>query len=84
MVHFNEKLEKKKKKTFNSRVRVKNRITETFLFFCNFGDRDGDSIMGIKQKQNKTKQNKNKNKNKKTKTKQKQKMILYDEAILSL
>ena len=31
-------------------VLVKYRITEMFLFFCIFGDRDGDSIVGIKQK----------------------------------
>ena len=35
--------------TFNLRVRVKYRITEMFLFFCIFRDRDGDSIVGIKQ-----------------------------------
>ena len=29
---------------------MKYRITEIFLFFCIFGDRDGDSIVGIKQK----------------------------------
>ena len=35
--------------TSNLRVRVKYRITEMFLFFCIFCDRDGDSIMEIKQ-----------------------------------
>ena len=35
--------------TFNLRVRVKYRITEMFLFFCIFRDRDGDSIVEIKQ-----------------------------------
>ena len=34
---------------FNLRLRVRYRITEVFLFFCIFGDRDGDSIVGIKQ-----------------------------------
>ena len=38
-----------KKKTAILRVRVKYRTTEMFLFFCIFGDRDGDSIVGIKQ-----------------------------------
>ena len=43
---FNDKMEKV---TFNLRLRVRYRITEVFLFFCIFGDRDGDSIVGIKQ-----------------------------------
>ena len=39
------------KKPLNLHVTcVKYRITEMFLFFCIFGDRDGDSIVGIKQK----------------------------------
>ena len=37
------------KVTFNLRLRVRYRITEVFLFFCIFSDRDGDSIVGIKQ-----------------------------------
>ena len=43
---FNDKIGKT---PFNLRVRVKYRITEMFLFFCIFGDSDGDSIVGIKQ-----------------------------------
>ena len=43
---FNDKIGKV---TFNLRLRVRYRITEVFLFFCIFGDRDGDSIVGIKQ-----------------------------------
>ena len=59
---------KLEKKPFNLSVRVKYRITEIFLFFCIFGDRDGASIVGIKQK----------------KKKKKKLLISYDKAILSL
>ena len=62
---FNDKIGKK---PFNLRVCVKYRITEIKLFFCIFGDRDGNSIMGIKQK----------------KKKKKKFLISYDKAILSL
>ena len=41
----------KLEKSIFLRVRVKNRITEMFLIFCIFGDRDEDSIVGIKHKQ---------------------------------
>ena len=40
---------KLEKTPFSLRVRVKYRITEMFLCFCIFGDRDGDSIVGFKQ-----------------------------------
>ena len=43
---FNDKIGKT---TYNLRVRVRYRITEMLLFFCIFRDRDGDSIVGIKQ-----------------------------------
>ena len=43
---FNNKIGKV---TFNLRLRVRYIITEVFLFFCIFSDRDGDSIVGIKQ-----------------------------------
>ena len=50
---------------------MKYRITEIFLFFCIFGDRDGDSIVGIKQKNKQTNKQKQKQ-NQKQKQKQKQ------------
>ena len=43
---FNDKIGKT---PFNLRVRVRYRITQMFLFFCIFGDRDGDSIVVIKR-----------------------------------
>ena len=47
MVHF---LWQNWKNTIFLRVRVKYRITDFFLLFCIFGDRDEDSMVGITQK----------------------------------
>ena len=45
---FNDKIGKKKKTPFNLHVRVRYRDNSCFCFSV-FGDRDGDSIAGIKR-----------------------------------
>ena len=49
IVHFELQNWGKKVISLHVGLRVKYRKTEMFLFFCIFGDRDEDSIVGIKK-----------------------------------
>ena len=53
IVHFELQNWGKKVISLHVGLRVKYRKTEMFLFFCIFGDRDEDSIVGIKKERKK-------------------------------